>query len=150
MPETHSVCLLMVGEYAPNDECLVGAICQSLGWRFSRVGDFAPGLLSTRSDLAPVVMVQADIWKLLLREIQGATYPPNLVVTSRTADERLWAEVLNLGGYDVLAQPLDRDEVERVLASAARHIHWPRRTRKNPIRESVSYTATRSASAGSH
>jgi hypothetical protein len=30
----------------------------------------------------------------------------------------LWAEVLNCGGYDVLAQPFDRTEVERVVTSA--------------------------------
>ena len=30
----------------------------------------------------------------------------------------LWAEVLNLGGYDVLAQPFDELEVRRVVALA--------------------------------
>jgi hypothetical protein len=43
-----------------------------------------------------------------------------LVVTSAIADEFLWAEVLNLGGYDVLAQPFDREEVIRVVRSAVR------------------------------
>ena len=43
---------------------------------------------------------------------------PVLIVTSKVADEYLWSEVLNLGGYDVLAQPLDRDEVTRVARSA--------------------------------
>jgi len=33
----------------------------------------------------------------------------------------LWTQVLSLGGYDLLlSQPLDRDELERVVASAAR------------------------------
>jgi hypothetical protein len=39
-------------------------------------------------------------------------------VTFRTADERLWAEVLNLGGYGVLAQPFDANEVKRVAKLA--------------------------------
>jgi len=43
-----------------------------------------------------------------------------LVVTSKFPDESLWAEVLNLGGYDVLAQPFDREEVTRVVRSAVR------------------------------
>lgn len=34
---------------------------------------------------------------------------------SRLADESLWAEVLNLGGYDVLPTPLVEDEVTRVV-----------------------------------
>jgi hypothetical protein len=43
-----------------------------------------------------------------------------LVVASRLADERLWAEVLNLGGHDVLAMPFDAHEVRRVMESAVR------------------------------
>jgi hypothetical protein len=35
-------------------------------------------------------------------------------VTSRLADERLWAEALNLGAWDVLAKPFDADEVIRI------------------------------------
>jgi FixJ family two-component response regulator len=53
-------------------------------------------------------------WKDLL----GKT--ARLIVTSHAADEALWAEVLNLGGYDVLAQPFDEQEVRRVVALAGR------------------------------
>jgi hypothetical protein len=60
-------------------------------------------------------------WQRLLDDLRGLPEPPQLVVTSRMADDYLWAEVLNRGGYDVLPQPLDRDEVERVLAAAGRH-----------------------------
>jgi DNA-binding response OmpR family regulator len=45
---------------------------------------------------------------------------PVLIVTSRVANHSFWAEVLKLGGYDVLAQPLDREEVTRVIAFALR------------------------------
>ena len=41
-----------------------------------------------------------------------------LIVTDRLADERLWAEVLNLGGYDLLLKPFDPEEVLRVVNSA--------------------------------
>jgi hypothetical protein len=41
-----------------------------------------------------------------------------MLVVSRHADERLWAEVLNLGGVDVLVLAFDRDELRRALASA--------------------------------
>jgi DNA-binding NtrC family response regulator len=58
-------------------------------------------------------------WKDLLDYMWRANSPSALVVTSRFADEALWAEVLNLGGYDVLAQPFDREEVTRVVRSAA-------------------------------
>ena len=58
-------------------------------------------------------------WQELLANFQIRANPPNLIVSSRLADERLWAEVLNLGGYDVLLQPFDRSEVLRVA-----HMAW--------------------------
>jgi hypothetical protein len=43
-----------------------------------------------------------------------------VIVSSRLADERLWAEVLNLGGYDVLGMPFEPEKVLRVADSAWR------------------------------
>jgi hypothetical protein len=51
-------------------------------------------------------------------------YPARLVVASQPADGRLWAEVLNLGGYDVLAKSFDATEVNRVVDSAVRNWKW--------------------------
>ena len=57
-------------------------------------------------------------WKQVLKEIQNMSDPPLLIVTSRLADSGLWAEVLNLGGYDVLAKPLRAEEVLWTIATA--------------------------------
>jgi len=46
-----------------------------------------------------------------------------LIVASRLADDRLWAEALNLGAWDVLAKPFDRREVFRSVKSAWQHWH---------------------------
>jgi DNA-binding response OmpR family regulator len=71
-----------------------------------------------------VVICDTDLpdgdWKDVLQQVQQARSTPVLIVTSRVADHSLWAEVLNLGGYDVLAQPFDREEVTRVVTSAVR------------------------------
>jgi hypothetical protein len=40
-------------------------------------------------------------WKDLLKEVQQMANPPPLLVTDRLAGEVLWAEVLNLGAYDL-------------------------------------------------
>ena len=66
-------------------------------------------------------------WRRALNDLRRMAQPPQLIVTSRTADDHLWAEVLNIGGFDVLAQPLERDEVERVVSSARRHFDLPAR-----------------------
>ncbi len=72
----------------------------------------------------PVVICEALLpdgtWKDLLSRMTSPNASPLLVVTSDVADECLWAEVLNLGGYDVLAQPFDPEEVTRVVGSALR------------------------------
>jgi DNA-binding response OmpR family regulator len=57
-------------------------------------------------------------WTRILEVIEDCSAPPLLIVTSRLADDRLWAEVLNLGGFDVLAKPFNEREVRHVLASA--------------------------------
>lgn len=57
-------------------------------------------------------------FRMLLHAADRKPRSPLIIVTSRNADEQLWGEVINLGGYDVLAQPLDEDEVSRVVEMA--------------------------------
>jgi DNA-binding response OmpR family regulator len=70
----------------------------------------------------PLVVCDQDLWpgtwKDLLKRLDCLNDPPFLIVTSRLADEQLWAEALNLGAYDVLAKPFDTQEVNRTLSSA--------------------------------
>jgi FixJ family two-component response regulator len=71
-----------------------------------------------------VVVCEQDLtpgsWKEMLDQVTILPYPPSLIVTSRLADERLWAEALNLGAFDVLAKPFDRTEAMRVVGAAWR------------------------------
>ena len=41
-----------------------------------------------------------------------------VIVTDPNADVRFWAEALNLGAYDMLAQPFCETEVRRILSNA--------------------------------
>jgi DNA-binding NtrC family response regulator len=67
-----------------------------------------------------VILCEADLddgnWMdaLRLARRSGA----ELIVTHPWADASFWAEAINLGAYDLLAQPFQRTEVRRVLASA--------------------------------
>jgi DNA-binding NtrC family response regulator len=60
----------------------------------------------------------ADAWKDLIDQVAGLHRPPLVIVTSRLADDRLWAEALNLGAYDVIAKPFDASEVIRIAGLA--------------------------------
>lgn len=62
-------------------------------------------------------------WKDVFRQTERMANPPAVVVTARTADQRLWAEVLNLGGFDVLLKPFEKNEVTRVASMASRWFH---------------------------
>ena len=71
-----------------------------------------------------ILLIDSDLpggWKSFLRDVQGRAYPPAVIVVARMADDRLWAEVLNLGGYDVLVRPFDPREVERIMSAACRY-----------------------------
>jgi FixJ family two-component response regulator len=57
----------------------------------------------------------------MLEHISLLPDPPLLIVTSRLADARLWAEALNLGAYDVLAKPFDATQVIRIVGLAWQH-----------------------------
>lgn len=72
-----------------------------------------------------VVICERDLpdgdWKSLIEELDKLPVRPRVIVSSRLADERLWAEVLNLGAFDLLvAEPFEAEEVLRVTESAWR------------------------------
>jgi len=68
------------------------------------------------------VLTEADLPDGSWKDVLGLTcqLAPYLavIVTHRCADDRFWAEVLNLGCYDMLAQPFDAGEVRRILTLA--------------------------------
>ena len=59
-------------------------------------------------------------WRDLLADLLEEKENTPLIVSSRLADDRLWAEVLNLGGYDLLTKPFAAGEVSRVVRMASR------------------------------
>jgi DNA-binding response OmpR family regulator len=77
------------------------------------------------------------VWQELLEQAESPPDPPCLILTFRLGDDRLWAEALNLGAYDVLAQPFDGEEVVRILSMA--WLHWSD-PRKSEFRASAPLT----------
>jgi DNA-binding response OmpR family regulator len=122
------VAALAVGEFE-NDRKLLQDIFQKYGWRLLEARDRRLALRLLEHDPVHVVIAESGLpnwgWKKILSDLRRLAHPPQLIVTSRTADDSLWAEVLNIGGYDVLPQPLERDEVERVVAAARRSHRIP-------------------------
>ena len=100
-------------------------------WKLHQARSFEEALRCLDQHQLQVVISDSRIpqgsWKEVLQALDSRPNPPMLVVTARCADERLWAEALNCGAYDVLARPLDGDEVTRVVDSAVRHFEAARK-----------------------
>ncbi|HEY1240331.1 MAG TPA: response regulator [Bryobacteraceae bacterium] len=118
------VSALLVGN-RPENRLLLHAVFKKQGWRLHEAADRKRALQCLERQPVQVVVADADAaawsWKRVLEDLQRMTNPPQLVVTSRLADDFLWSEVLNRGGYDVLPEPFQAEEVERVISSARRH-----------------------------
>ncbi len=109
------------------DTQILTGMLEPRSWRVRGARTFQEALRLLRGAERPTVIAcerelpdgsWRDLFQFLSTKLKN---PPPLVVVSRQADEALWAEVLNVGGYDVLAKPFDDDEVHRVMNMASRH-----------------------------
>ena len=57
-------------------------------------------------------------WLDMLDLVREAPRDIRVIVTDPHADARFWAEVLNLGAFDLLTQPFEEDEVRRIVQNA--------------------------------
>jgi DNA-binding response OmpR family regulator len=119
-----SVCALLLGEFG-DDRSLLHQVFRDAGWRLLEASGRREALARLKEESVHVVITRSECpgggWKRVLYSLRRRPQPPQLIVTSRSPDEQLWSEVLSCGGYDLLAEPFRRDEVERVVAAARRH-----------------------------
>ena len=70
-----------------------------------------------------VVMVDAELsdgtWRDVLQFVAASHAAREVVVCSRCGDEQLWAEVIQCGAFDLVPEPFERQEVLRIVRSAA-------------------------------
>ena len=135
------VTILSVSAAAEDHESLrrvlrpaAAAYCPGLTWIVDSHPTLASVLPALRRVRTPLVLCDSNLesgsWRELLRQLESLPDPPFVIVTSLQADDRLWAEALNLGAYDVLAKPFDRTEVIRVLSVA--WLRWEETHKKLP------------------
>jgi len=69
-----------------------------------------------------VILTEAALpdgkWLDVLHLARDGPRATEVIVTDPQADARFWAEALNLGAYDLLAQPFYEPEVRRILYNA--------------------------------
>jgi DNA-binding response OmpR family regulator len=107
-----------------DDRQSLQSILDSDGWTVqgARSVREATRLLAAQPDL---ILCDRELpdgsWRDIFRMVSKLVHAPAIVVASRQADERFWAEVLNLGAFDLLLKPFEKSEVSRVLPMAWRH-----------------------------
>ena len=121
---TENISILLVSPHS-EDTVALRHILHHEDWHIGHAGTVAEARDVIATHRPSVVLCERELpdgtWKDLLYGDRSDPGAPLLLIMSRHADEHLWAEVLNLGGYDVLMKPLDRSEVARVVTMAWRY-----------------------------
>src|ERR1035437_6736622 len=121
---TENLAVLSVSPLDEDHSSLQAVIGHST-WRIFTAHDLLSTLALLRQHEVSVVLCERELlpgtWIDVLEHIKALPQAPSLIVTSRLADDYLWAEALNLGAWDVLAKPFDRTEVIRSVKSAWQH-----------------------------
>ena len=116
-----STMLLTVSACRGNHVFLEQVFCDT-NWELREARTYRDALKILCHDRMPVVICEYCLpdgnWKDILSQVAVLPDAPRLIVTSREPDESLWAEVLNMGGYDVLATPFEKDAVIRAVSWA--------------------------------
>lgn len=135
MPQPERV--VMVLEVSPfeADHATLQQIFSHSNWKLHISRNCAEAIGFLKRTLIPVILCERDLpdgtWKDIVERTARAANPPAVIVSSRLADEHLWTEVLNSGGYNVLRKPFRESEVFRDVSLA--WLHW--KTRAERIRQ---------------
>src|SRR5690242_16011351 len=99
-PRENPVSALFIGEYdkyRPH----VHEIFAKTGWRLFEARDRRGAMHCLARNPVHVVIAETDVpkwgWRRVLHDLRKLSRPPQLIVTSRNADDHLWAEALNIG-----------------------------------------------------
>ena len=104
------------------DRLSLEPILSQCEWEVIWTRTCAEAVAAVRRTAAPIIVCDEKLadgeWKGLWNELVKDPCPPEVIVASRLADERLWVEVLNLGAYNLLSKPFRPEEVVRTIHGA--------------------------------
>jgi DNA-binding response OmpR family regulator len=110
---------------AEDDHLSLQRLFSQTSWRLYQARNYREALASLEKNRVSVIISECNVppynWRVLLDHLTHEVRPPRLVVATWLADDRLWAEVLDLGGFDVLKKPFEARELFRVVDLAWRN-----------------------------
>ena len=134
VPASANNSILLVSPCA-EDHTTLKSLLQASGWSINSCSGAMDSIQQIASRRPALIICERDLpdgnWRTVLAACEASASSPLMLVVSRHADENLWAEVLNLGGYDVLMKPFDKAELTRVVGTAWRQ--WLSRLPEGPV-----------------
>ncbi len=104
------------------DARTLSGMLDSVSIAMRRAGNFKEALRRLEAEPFGVVLTEAQLpdgnWTDVLRHLKQSGKRTAVVVTRPFADGQFWADILDLGAYDLLPQPFCCGEVQRILANA--------------------------------
>lgn len=105
------------------------AILKGTPWDMVEVGDRAGAVEALQRSAFPIVLYDRDLaggaWQDGLQMLLAACGRACVILLSSVADEYLWNEVVQGGGFDVLTRPFRKEQVVATLDFA--YTHWKTR-----------------------
>jgi DNA-binding NtrC family response regulator len=106
----------------PDDARRLSRMLHSLAITVDHVETLHQAYAKLQQDDYGVILTEASLpdgkWPDALHLGRQFQQELEVIVTDPHADARMWAEALNLGAYDLLAQPFYEPEVRRIMYNA--------------------------------
>jgi len=114
------------------DATVLSRMLGSLPVPLEHVADLQHARATILAEPYRVILTEAMLpdgtWRDVVDMAHRLTPGPAVIVTDASADARFWAEALNLGAYDLIAQPFAAAEVRRILSYACSRLSDKSRT----------------------
>jgi DNA-binding NtrC family response regulator len=106
------------------DRQALRAMFSQSSWSLTLVATLPEAQAALEQEQVAVVITDDTLgddrsWRDILQLAESSPSIP-VIVSSRTADDHLWTEVLNIGGFDVLSKPFAVKEMFRSVNMAWR------------------------------
>jgi DNA-binding response OmpR family regulator len=102
--------------------CPLTPIFQHNGWHLIPAETLEDGLAAIRSTPTPIVILDRDLvgpdWRPTVRLLASEPNAPCIILASHVVDDYLLEEVIQHGGYDVIAKPFREQEVTHAIEFA--------------------------------
>jgi DNA-binding NtrC family response regulator len=118
---------------SPNSEdaARLSQILNGMPFPLTHVRDLAQARATLTRKQYDVILTEAALndggWLDVLHMARQCSPDSEVIVTDPFADSRFWAEALNMGAYDLVAQPFYDAEVRRILGNACSRMAPPAR-----------------------